>query len=241
MGDDVAASFAPAEVAPLVCGHRGMPAGAPENSLPGFALAGSNGASWIEFDVRPCADQLVVHHDPVTATARHIATTPRDELGSDIASLEQVIEAFGPTMGLDIELKTDDIGIALDEFVDRTLQTLADAAELVDLSHVLVTSFDQRALSLVRAGDSGVSTGLIFHKRSMDWAIAAALAEGHSAVVPWYPLVTAAGVERAHSNDLLVATWTVNTTGQVRSVAADGVDMIIGDDSALIVRSLAHR
>jgi glycerophosphoryl diester phosphodiesterase len=50
---------------PRICAHRGIPAAAPENTLPGFAYAIAMGADEIEFDVRTTADgALVVCHDP---------------------------------------------------------------------------------------------------------------------------------------------------------------------------------
>jgi glycerophosphoryl diester phosphodiesterase len=49
---------------PLIYGHRGM-RGAPENTLPAFALALDAGADGIELDVRTCrSGEVVVMHDP---------------------------------------------------------------------------------------------------------------------------------------------------------------------------------
>ena len=50
---------------PLVIGHRGFSAFAPENTLPSFALALAAGVDLVELDYRQSADgQLVVVHDP---------------------------------------------------------------------------------------------------------------------------------------------------------------------------------
>jgi glycerophosphoryl diester phosphodiesterase len=50
---------------PLVLGHRGSPARAPENTLLGFRLAAEEGADGVELDVQPAADGTpVVIHDP---------------------------------------------------------------------------------------------------------------------------------------------------------------------------------
>lgn len=225
---------------PTVCGHRGMPVVAPQNTLESFLAAQANGAAWIEFDVRPCdGGELVVHHDPVTADAKHIASTSFDALGAHIPTLRQVLETIGDSLGLDIELKTNDIGIDLDEFVARTLQVIDDCVETVDPARLVVTSFDVEALAIVRSTNMAVPTGLLFRQTSMDWAIETATAAGHSVVAPWYPLVNEEGVRRAHDAGLDVVTWTVNTTEQIQRVAAAGVDMIVGDDVALIAEVLA--
>ncbi len=48
----------------VVLAHRGASAEAPENTLPAFALAESQGADALEIDVRLTADGVVVvHHD----------------------------------------------------------------------------------------------------------------------------------------------------------------------------------
>ena len=49
---------------PLLCGHRGARAHAPENTMAGFALAAEMGADLIELDVRLTRDgALAVIHD----------------------------------------------------------------------------------------------------------------------------------------------------------------------------------
>src|SRR5690348_1781996 len=49
---------------PLICGHRGTRARAPENTLAGFALAATMGADLIELDVRLTSDgALAIIHD----------------------------------------------------------------------------------------------------------------------------------------------------------------------------------
>src|SRR5258708_643669 len=50
---------------PLVIGHRGFSAFAPENTLPAFHLALEAGVDLVELDYRQTADgELVVFHDP---------------------------------------------------------------------------------------------------------------------------------------------------------------------------------
>ncbi|HEX8178113.1 MAG TPA: glycerophosphodiester phosphodiesterase family protein [Pyrinomonadaceae bacterium] len=59
---------------PLIIGHRGAAAVAPENTLVSFARAFADGADGIEFDVRLARDQVpVVIHD---ATLRRTAARP---------------------------------------------------------------------------------------------------------------------------------------------------------------------
>ena len=55
---------------PLIIGHRGASADAPENTLAAFALALEQGADGIELDVQLCADgvPVVMHDDTVDRT-----------------------------------------------------------------------------------------------------------------------------------------------------------------------------
>ena len=62
---------------PLVLGHRGASAGAPENTVAAFTRARELGADGVELDVRRTADGvLVVHHDPDVRGVGLIASTP---------------------------------------------------------------------------------------------------------------------------------------------------------------------
>ena len=49
----------------LIGGHRGSPKKAKENTLESFSAAISDGADFIEFDIRYSKDKkLIIHHDP---------------------------------------------------------------------------------------------------------------------------------------------------------------------------------
>lgn len=218
---------------PIVCGHRGAPAVAPENTLAGFAAAADRGATWIEFDVRPTADgELVIHHDPVTVTGEHIASSTRDELHPDIPSFHSL--ASVPGLGLDIELKADDIGMSLRSYAEL----VADRIDrFVAGRELMVTSFDADLLAIVHELRAELATGLLFHHRP-EAALERALADGHVAVAPWVEILDAELVERARGASLRIATWTVNEAHQIDRAIAHGVDMIIGDDPQRIVERL---
>src|SRR5512138_1115210 len=60
-----------AEGRPLVLGHRGASADAPENTLAAFRLAMAQGADGVELDVWRCAtgEVVVVHDEDLTRVA----------------------------------------------------------------------------------------------------------------------------------------------------------------------------
>lgn len=230
---------AQSEPGPAVCGHRGAAAVAPENTLAGFRVAVDRGATWVEFDVRPTADgELVIHHDAVTAEGTSIGRAARSELPRSIPTLTDLVSAM-TGIGLDLEMKTDDIGCPVRDFVELVVNQV-DLLFNGDVApKLIVTSFDVDALALVRQLRPAIPTGLLFHDHPADWAVARSLEAGHVAIAPWYRLITAEVVALAHDANLAVATWTVNKPSDIAEVAAAGVDMIIGDDPAAIIANLS--
>ena len=80
---------------PLVLGHRGSPARAPENTLLAFRLALEEGADGVELDVQPDGDGApVVIHDATlertTDRAGEVAALSWDEIGAARAGGEAV-------------------------------------------------------------------------------------------------------------------------------------------------------
>lgn len=220
----------------MVCGHRGAPAVAPENTLTSFGAAADRGATWVEFDVRPTGDgELVIHHDPVTTEGITIGASPRASLRDDIPVFGELPAAL-PTLGLDIEMKTDDIGMSLEAFADLVTSEIEAHCSTVD--NLMVTSFDASALALVRDRRPDIATGLLFWNRTATWAIKTAVDAGHTAIAPSIKLLDEACVDSARSHGLDVATWTVNKPVDIRRAATLGVDMIIGDDPATIIANL---
>src|SRR6185295_10952895 len=116
---------------PLILGHRGASAVAPENTLAAFSRAMSDGADGIEFDVRLSRDQIpVVIHDSTLKrtglddrsvselTARELgevdvgrwfagpAQAASSFAGEHLPTLVQVLELFSTNTGvLYLEMK----------------------------------------------------------------------------------------------------------------------------------------
>src|SRR5678815_2223735 len=117
--------------APLIIGHRGASAVAPENTLAAFRKAIEVGADGIEFDVRLTRDgvPVVIHDDNLKRTggrpdlirATSLADLQRADVGSwftrapnetyageRIPTLEPVFQLFEPTNSLlYLEMKSD--------------------------------------------------------------------------------------------------------------------------------------
>lgn len=224
--------------APIVCGHRGAPVAAPENTLASFSAAIDRGATWVEFDIRPSADrQLVIHHDPETADGVHIGSTARADLDPSIPTLGELAQ-HQPNLGVDIEMKVSGIDIDVSEYVDLLIVEIDE-----HFSHrpeqVLVTSFSTAAIGTLKARRPDITTGLLFHRMTPEWAIDTAGEAGHSVLLPWYPLLSEQFVADARAAGFGMATWTVNDPAVVRRAVELGLDMVIGDDPSVIIENLS--
>ncbi len=107
---------------PLIIGHRGASADAPENTLSAFSLVLNQGAHGIELDVRLTADRhpIIIHDASVERTTNGVGQVAAltsnqiNELLIDavhrVPTLNQVFEEFGEQLLYNIELKTTIFG-----------------------------------------------------------------------------------------------------------------------------------
>jgi glycerophosphoryl diester phosphodiesterase len=131
--------------APLIVAAAGLTdRGAPRNSLQAFADAVTHGAEMVEFDVRACADALVVGHDAVIDGVRssdHTYAELSRRLGEHTPPLLSVVLAIvGGRVAVDCEIKE-----------------AGHEAEVVDLlrrhcdtTNAVVTSFQESVVSRVK-------------------------------------------------------------------------------------------
>lgn len=106
---------------PLIIGHRGAAADAPENTLAAFVLALEHNADGIELDVQLCADgvPVIIHDDTVNRTCDgtgRVADLTLAELrmltiagDHGISTLDELFAAFGRRTLYNVELKTSGI------------------------------------------------------------------------------------------------------------------------------------
>lgn len=227
---------------PLVLGHRGASADAPENTLAAFRLALAQGADGFELDVWRCATgELVVAHDEdavrVAGVPLAIPDASFDALraldvgayrgerfrGERIPLLHEVLDAF-PGAVVNVELKSRG---------GRDLQLGAAAAALLrrrpDADRVIVSSFDYRLLVPFRMGAPHVPVGLLFeeeHRWRLRTALAIRLLQP-AAVHPQWTLATDRRVRRWRARGLAVSPWTVDAPADVARACALGAAAII--------------
>lgn len=224
---------------PLVYGHRGASADAPENTLAAFALARAQGADGVELDVRRCRDgDMALHHDAVLGDGRRIVELTRADLPESSCTLAVALDVCEP-MAVNIEIKNVPIDPDHDPeclLADRVVALLHERG---GRDRVIVSSFGLATVDRVRAIDPGVPTGLLtFVDPIGPEAIELAARHGHQAIHPHVATVDAAYVALAHDHGLAVNVWTVDDPDRMRELASWGVDGIVTNVPAVAVAAL---
>ena len=230
-----------------VVAHRGASADHPENTLAAFSGARSQGADWVELDVRISSDgALVVHHDPIYPDGSVVATTPSERRPAHVPLLHEALDACAG-MGVNIEIKNTpgDLGPEVPhglEVADRVVDLVAQrrAAEGAGADQpILVSSFDELTLARVRAGGAGIETGLLVWDLHNDPdALQRAADCGDVAINPWDPFVDEQFMERCARLGLMVNAWTVDDPERIARLEELGVHGIITNVPAIALRVL---
>ncbi len=243
--------------APLILGHRGASAHAPENTLAAFQLAVEQGADGVELDAKLSADgQIVVIHDQTVDRTTNGHGRVRDltlaELraldagskfstqfaGERIPTLEEVLLAVGKVCLVDIEITNyatpfDPLPVLIANLVRRL-----GLEERVWLTSFFPSNLARARRMLPRVLTGQLAWGGRLGAMSRGWVgrwFAPRLA------LPFYRDVTPEFVRREHARARLVVPWTVNETRDAARLLAWGVDGIITDDPATLIGEVKRR
>jgi glycerophosphoryl diester phosphodiesterase len=233
---------------PLVLGHRGASADAPENTHAAFRLALEQGADGVELDVWRCATgEVVVGHDEDAARVSGVPLRVPDASLAELRALDvgawkgeafrgermpllsEVLDAL-PRAVVNVELKSRGGDPRLARAAARVIAQ-AGAAD-----RVLVSSFDWRLVVAFRMAAPDVPVGLLFDGEH-PWRLALAGAirlVGPSAVHPERKLVTASRAAAWNGRGLAVNVWTVDDPAEARALGALGAAGIITNVPARI-------
>jgi glycerophosphoryl diester phosphodiesterase len=237
---------------PTIFAHRGASAHAPENTLAAFELAAVQGADGIELDAKLSADgHVVVIHDATVDRTTDRPGRVKDlslaELrsldagaffaekyrGEKVPTLEEVFEALGKRMFVNVELTNYDTPR------DHLVETVCRLVKEFGLQkQVLFSSFFASNLWKARGLLPEVPRGLLaFNGLFGAWARSFGFAFGkYHALHPNAADVTPQQVQRVHRMGRRVHVWTVNTADDMRRLFRWGVDAIFTDDPHLAVQ-----
>jgi glycerophosphoryl diester phosphodiesterase len=227
----------------LVIAHRGASTAAPANTMAAFDKAVELGTDGIEFDVHLSADgvPVVIHDFAVDATtdcSGRVAEMTLAQLkqldagsyfdpahaGERIPTLEEVLQAFGNRLLLNVELKSTSLrGNGL----ERAVIALVEKYGLG--SRVLFSSFNPFSLRRAKKIAPHIRAGLLYAPNlplPLSHAWLAPLFP-HEARHPEHTMVDAHYMAWAHRRGYRVNTWTVDDPNEMRRLIALGVDGII--------------
>jgi len=235
-----------ADARPLVIGHRGASADAPENTIAAFELALEQGADGFELDVHLSADgQPVVIHDftlertidgagPVIGhRVRELKRLDaggwwgRRFRGQRVQTLQEVLERFRDRARFWIELKG---GSALYPGIEERVVSMVEIYEVVD--RALVQSFDHAAIARVRTLNREIPVGALVAQASLDPGLLRP--EAVSAICPVAEVLSEDLFGEIRRAGLDCYVWTVNEPAQMDRLVEWGVNGIITDRPGLL-------
>lgn len=237
----------------LVFGHRGARAYAPMNTIPAFELALKQGADGIELDTHLSKDgHLIVLHDfsvDATTDGKGLAKDMTlaelkaldagssfsvDYAGTRIPTLDEVFEAVGKKLFINVEIKSET------QETDGVEQAVVDCISRHNLAKtVIVSSFNPLALKRFRAIMPQVPIGYLYEPEYDFRSEMEGFA--HEARHPYYEMIDAAYMKWAKEQDFRVNTWTVNDPQIAVALRDLGVDGLITDKPDVIIEALRER
>ncbi len=251
---------------PVVVAHRGDSKNFPENTLEAFRSATRMGVDVIETDVHLSKDgHIVIWHDSsldrttnctgrvedyalaqlkevdagYSFTLDNGKTFPFRGKGIQLATLSEALES-SPTQRFNVDLKSKD-------------RAIVGAFEKVIVDHkaedrVLCASFHLSNLKLMRQKNKRILTSLTTLEvlgllvRQKLGMLPKSLADERTLVfqVPvsqWgIKVITPSFIKAFHDRGAIIQVWTINDEEQMRSLFAMGVDSIMTDDPAKVIK-----
>jgi glycerophosphoryl diester phosphodiesterase len=246
--------------APLIIGHRGASAIAPENTMAAFREALAVGADGIEFDVRLTRDGVpVVIHD---STLRRTGGLPQrvadltwteiskidvgswfagpfaNETVPSLAELFTLFQSNNSTLYLEMKCDSASEQRSLAEACARAI----DEHSLKD--RVLVECFQLPALKILKEIDPEIGTVALFEPAltnpsvlSDQRIIKQAMDVGAIALALHRRLARERLMQKAKDAGLHVAVWTVDDPRWIERARAAGIDALITNNPEAMIRA----
>ena len=223
----------------LVIGHRGANSVAPENTLKAFQKAIDLGANCVEFDVHESKDgEIVIMHDEdifrTTGQKSHalIKEMTLNELkeldcgeGEKIPTFKELIDLTKGKIGLNCEIKAEGIAkkivdiIIEEEIIETTIVSSFKHQELFEIQKI------EPKIKLATLEPAG--SGRLSHWENKEAMINKAVNSKFYAIHPLYKLIDRKFIEYAHTHNLKVIPWTVDSGIAMKKLINMGPDGII--------------
>ena len=212
---------------PIAFAHRGGKAHAPENTLEAFVLGLKLGATGLESDVWLTADGIpVLDHDGVVRhrlSRRSIGDLRRDQLPSYIPALADLIERCGTQYHLSLDLKGDNVGLAVLDVVREAAPELLPRLWLCEPKWQDLLPLRDRGAKLVD------STRLGRIKEGPERRAATLASEGIDAINMHHTDWTGGLVTLFHRFELCAIAWDLQFEHFLRPIFRMGIDGVHSD------------
>lgn len=241
---------------PLVIGHRGAAADAPENTIAGLRAALEQGINWVEFDVKMTRDEelILFHDDTLERTTNGSGAVATHDLadileldagswfseefvGEKIATFEAALDfLLEHDMGFNLEIKPCE---------GRERETAEAAMDMVtriwpmDATPPLISSFKLTCLEAAHELVPAWPRGLLLDKPMEDWEKLADYIEAAS-IHCNAKHTTRERVEEYIDSGRQVLCYTVNDPIRARELISWGVDSLFSDTPGKIKASIQH-
>lgn len=245
---------------PLIIGHRGASARAPENTMAAFRLAIEQGADGVEFDVRLTRDgvPVVIHDGDLKRTGGckdrvsdlSLAQLKKVDVGSwfkrasfpqeRVPTLEEVFQLFESTNHvLYLEMKSNPNERAV---LARTCCEFLRNSSLK--SRVIVECFDLLGIESVKNIAEDVKTAALFEPKIRHLSvfringriIKQALAVEADEIALHHRLATSRTIQAARNSNLKVVVWTVDKPKWIHKTLSNQVTALITNDPLVLAR-----
>jgi len=231
--------------APLIIGHRGASAVAPENTMAAFREAIAAGADGIEFDVRLTRDgvPVIIHDNSLYRTSRlphRIAALTWSELEVIDPSVPSLAQLFALFESNDLRLYLEVKSASPSEHLPLAQACCGLIADYSFKERVMIECFDLKALQVLKNLDPEIKTVALFQHSlfTEQRVIEKTIAIGASAVALHHRLARESLVQRARDAGLHVVVWTVDDPAWIERARSTGIEALITNDPAAM---LAHR
>jgi glycerophosphoryl diester phosphodiesterase len=256
---------------PFVVGHRGASGELPENTLPAFERALSQGAVMLETDVHLSRDgEVVLSHDPQVDRTTEGSGAIEEHTLAELQRLDAG-HRFSPDRGVSFPHRGQGIQIptlreALDRFpgIRFNIEIKQNSPELIDATVRVVAQTRRAETTLLAAAEDDTMSALRARlaetelRPAMGAAVgdivgfvrAAAAGEAPPPepmalqIPPTFagnPLVTAELVAFAHRYDVQIHVWTINEEDEMRELLDLGVDAVMSDFPAVLRKVVDER
>jgi glycerophosphoryl diester phosphodiesterase len=248
---------------PLIIGHRGASAVAPENTIGAFKKAVQVGADGIEFDVQLSRDGIpvIIHDDNLRRTGlldRRVADLSAEELSRIEVSqwfwrkhgLPEPVEREGvPTLQEVFQLYQSNPGVLYLEMkcaatqaneLARACCEMISATSLKD--RIIVESFDLSAIAEVKRIDPSIKTAALFEPKLNSpqiyfgrGIIGQATDVGADEIAVHHTLVRERLIRWAKEAGLAIVVWTVDDPRWIKKAHELQIDALITNNPAVMI------